>query len=154
MDRVVKTTERGCIVGFAGRIADGVNVVSSICDGQDEDCVYNCDFRGNDELPVLTCDECFIAMSRETSKMIGGFDHKNFDGWHLCGVNLTLRAAERNILVVVVQVDAWHCSHGNMDQNFDKYKNVIRKKYRNEYRRIYYPCGWMYKNPFEFYSRL
>ncbi len=154
IDRVVAAAEQGFIAGFAGRMIDGGALVSSISDGQKKDHVYNYDFSGNDFVKVLTCDECFIAMTRDTYKRVGGFDEENFDGWHLYVVDLTLRARERQIPVVVVKANAWHRSHGTMDKAFDKYKNVLRKKYKKDYRKIFYPCGWTYTSTVKYYGRL
>lgn len=153
IDRVVNAAECGCIVGFAGRFSDGGKIVSTISDGQNKDRIYDYDFKGKDWLDVLTCDECFIAMSRDTYNAVGGYDEKNFDGWHLYGVDFTLRAAQRHIPVVIVRANAWHRSHGTMDRNFDKYKNILRKIYKKDYKKIYYPCGWTYTNSFKYYGR-
>lgn len=154
IDRIVTAVKRGCIAGFAGRLSDGGEIVSSISDGQEKDRVYKYDFGDNDWVGVLTCDECFVAMTRDTYKKVGGFDEEYFDGWHLYAVDLTLRAYERYIPVVVVKANAWHKSHGIMNKDFDRYKNVLRKKYKKEYKKIYYPCGWTYTNSIKYYGRL
>ena len=153
IDRAVAAAESGFIAGFAGRLSVGGNVVSTIFDGEKKDRKYSYDFRDQDWLRVLTCDECFVAMTRDTYTKVEGFDQDNFDGWHLYVVDMTLRAAQKQIPVVAVRANSWHRSHGAMDKNFDKYKNVLRKKYKKEYQKIYYPCGWTYTNTFKFYGR-
>lgn len=154
IDKIVGAVEQGYIAGFAGRKVDGGKVVSCFTDGQNKNRVYDYDFGDNDWIEVLTCDECFIAMSREIYAKVGGFDEINFDGWHLYGVDFTLTAAEKNIPVVVVPANAWHRSYGTMNKDFDRYKNVLRKKYKSSYSKIYYPCGWTYTSTVKYYSRL
>lgn len=153
IDRVVAAAEKGYIAGFAGRLSSGGKVVSVISDGEKKDRTYDYDFNGKDWVEVLTCDECFIAMNRETYEKVGGFDQDNFDGWHLYVVDLTLRANDRSIPVVVVRANAWHRSHGTMDKEFDRYKNILRKKYKDDYQKIYYPCGWTYTSSLKYYGR-
>ncbi len=154
IDRVVHAAEKGNVVGLAGRLPNGGAIVSSISEGKDKDRQYDFDFSGKEWINVMTCDECFIAMSRKTFEDVGGFDSINFDGWHLYVVDLTLRAAQKNVPVVVVRANAWHRSHGSIDMAFDHYKNVLRKKYKRYYKKIYYPCGWTYTNSLLYYCRL
>ena len=153
IDRVVAACEKGNIAGFAGTLPNGGELVSTISDGEDKEWTYDYDFQNQDWIQVRTCDECFIAMSRDTYHNVGGFDQENFDGWHFYVVDMTLQAAQRHIPVVVVRANAWHRSHGKIDKSFDKYKNILRKKYKNEYFKIYYPCGWTYTNDVFFYVR-
>lgn len=153
IDRVVSAVEKNNIVGFAGRLSNGGEIVSTIYEGPQKEKKYFYNFNDSEFVNVLTCDECFVAMNREIFEKVGGFDQKNFDGWHFYGVDLTLRAAERNIPVVIVETNAWHRSHGVLDSNFDRYKNILRKKYKGNYNKIYYPCGWTYTNSIKFYCR-
>ncbi|MCR4923787.1 MAG: glycosyltransferase family protein [Lachnospiraceae bacterium] len=152
IDRVVDAAEQGNIVGFAGRRANGGEMVSTLITGEDEKFTYAFDFGDSDRIKVSTCDECFMAMSRETFELLGAFDEKNFDGWHFYGVDFSLRAAKKHIPVLVVRANAWHRSRGNWDKNFNKYKNILRKKYKKEYKIIHYPCGWTYTSTIKYYG--
>jgi len=149
LDLIYRKAKEGWIVGVAGRKADGGALVTSIDDGIHKERHHNYYFNESSE-EVLTCDECLIAMNREVFMTIGGFDEMLFDGWHFYGVDFCLQAHKKNIKSCVVPSRLWHKSTGNHDKNWEYYERVLRKKYRNDYRVIYYPCGRCYTNLFLF----
>ena len=85
-------------------------------------------------------------MKRNVFTQIGGFDEKNFNGWHFYVVDMTLKAHLLNIPCVVVSADIWHRSMGRKDKNWETYENVLREKYKRNFKKIYYPCGHCYTN--------
>lgn len=135
----------GHIVGVAGRKEKGGPIIANVLEGVGKESNYNYNFQSGFEY-VLTCDECVLAMNKNVFEMVGGFDSKNFDGWHFYGVDLCLAAREYSITSVVVPCRLWHKSKGNHDKNWERYEKVLRKKYKKQYKVIYYPCGRCYTN--------
>ena len=142
---IYREAMNGHVVGVAGRKENGGPLVTTITDGKNKERSHYYNFQSESE-PVLACDECVLAMSRETYLKVGGFDEVNFDGWHFYGVDLCLRAKEKGITSVVVPTKLWHKSTGNHDKNWDFYEERLRRLYKDKYKVIYYPCGRCYTN--------
>ena len=145
LDIIINAALKGNLVGVAGRKGTGGPVFSCIYDGLDHIQRYQT-FK-EDQIEVATCDECLIAMRRSTFEALHGFDEVTFDGWHFYGVDISLRANIKGIPCVVVPVYLWHKSKGKMDKKWYLYEKRLAKKYRDDFRVIYYPCGRCYTSP-------
>lgn len=150
LEFICQEAEKGKIVGVAGRKANGGSLVTTIDDGVNRERHHSFLFQSSCE-EVMTCDECLIAMSRETYNLVGGFNEKDFDGWHFYGVDLCLRAKKKGIQSCVVPSKLWHKSKGSKDKNWRFYEQRLRRIYKKDYKVIYYACGKCYTNLMKYF---
>lgn len=142
---IINAAKNGSVIGVAGCTADKGLLISSIYDGSNKERKLNT-IKKDEVKRVLTCDECLIAMKRDVFLKLGGFDEVNFDGWHFYVVDISLRANELEIPCVIVPVEIWHRSLGKKDSAWEIYENVLRIKYKQYFKKIYYPCGYCFTN--------
>ena len=142
---IIQNTSDNSIVGVAGSLANSGAIISSIYDGPNRERKFN-SIAKKEIIEVQTCDECLIAITRNTFNKIGGFDEKRFNGWDFYVVDLTLNAGKMGIKNLIVYTELWHRSQGNKNTEWYWYEEEIRKKYKNDYCVINYPCGKCYTN--------
>ncbi|MBQ8971722.1 MAG: glycosyltransferase [Clostridia bacterium] len=151
LERIINEIKNNRIVGVAGRKENGGPLVTSIVDGVHHERTHHYPFHGEAE-KVFTLDECLIGMNRQIFSELHGFDEDYFDGWHFYGVDLCIRANLNHIECVVVPSKLWHRPKGTHDQKWELYEKKLRKRYKNRYGVLYYPCGRCYANPILFYA--
>lgn len=95
---------------------------------------------------VFTLDECLIACHSDVMQKVS-FDSKVCNGWHLYAADLCIQCQIKGIKVAVFDADIVHLSHGNTDNNFYICERKLAKKWRKDFQKISYSCGWTYTNP-------
>lgn len=95
---------------------------------------------------VFTLDECLIACHRDVLEKVQ-FDSEVCNGWHLYVADLCIQCQIKGIKVAVFDADIVHLSHGNTDNDFYICERKLAKKWRKDFRKISYSCGWTYTNP-------
>lgn len=95
---------------------------------------------------VFSLDECLIAANKKVFEMLR-FDEQICDGWHFYAVELSLQCHVKKLGVKVFDANIVHLSGGNVDDSFYVTEEKVVRKYRRQFRKISYPCGWTYTNP-------
>lgn len=78
-----------------------------------------------------TVDECCLAMSGETWRMLR-FNETLCDGWHLYAVELCLRAQNAGVLICAKDCGIRHLSNGTVDKNYMRTYRKLLLTYKDK----------------------
>ena len=99
-----------------------------------------------------TLDECLLIIPTNLFKKLK-FDEKNFNHWHLYGVDYCLTIANQNFKVYTISAFIHHNSLATNLENLFKYQKRVFEKHRKNYKYICTTCGFLSKSTIWLKSR-
>jgi hypothetical protein len=78
---------------------------------------------------VLVLDGVLLMCSRRTFGQVGGFDDKNYKGFHFYDIDITFGASLANLVNLAAPIPILHGSIGGTDANWETNRAIFLKKY-------------------------
>lgn len=79
---------------------------------------------------VLVMDGVLLMCHRRTFEALGGFDAKNYTGFHFYDVDITFRAAmELKLVNLVAPIPILHLSPGAMQEDWERNRQIFVRKF-------------------------
>ena len=100
-----------------------------------------------------TLDECLLIIPADVFKK-QKFDEKNFNGWHLYGVDYALAVKKLSLKTYVLPLYVQHQSPKKNIKNLFKYQKRVFEKHRNNHKYICTTTGFLSRLTLDLKSKL
>jgi glycosyltransferase involved in cell wall biosynthesis len=138
-EQELQKCKNSAIIGLAGCKQNVKGVYTNISHGENLD--YAGQYRITRPIHAQTVDECLFFVPKKILNLYK-FDEETCDGWHLYGVDFSLKCLKQGYNVYLIKLPVFHHTKPvSMDENYFRILWKLIKKYKKEYLNINTTCG-------------